>query len=337
VPEQELIDAARAATPVVQVVELTRWVGPGRKLTQTGRLTMNDARALLELLKTSDEIDPKIGDRVFRTRSSEDLRELTLIVAWARLIGLLRLVHGKLVPVKKNAALLDRPLQLWTAMFDAFGQLGEAVCPPGWGQSIVGHSFPDGARLLLTGLAYSGGVLDVEAATELTWHRLVRRYHTEQLTDEQVHTWRRMTDRDVRLTVALLERLGALTTTDKTTRLTALAERALRRGFDPMPRVRILQLHIELAEPTYAIWRRVQVPASVTLRQLHAVVQAAMGWTDSHLHMFTHKRHPVRTPRARTDAHRRHHNHPARPDPRRGRDPGLRIRLRRQLGPHHPN
>jgi hypothetical protein len=289
VPEEVLVEAARAATPVAQVVELTRWVGAGRKLTQTGRLTMNDARALVELLKTGDEIDPKIGDRVFRTRSSEDLCELTLIVLWAREVGLLRVVQGRLVPVKKNAALLDRPLQLWTAMFDAFGKLGEAVCPPGWGRSMFGDGFSEGLRILLTGLAYGGGALDVEAAYELIWNRLVWRYRTEHLTEEQLRTWRRVTERDVRLTGALLGQLGAIINADGTMRLTALAQRALRRGFDPLPGVPIVQLHIELAEATPAIWRRVQVPASVTLRQLHAVVQAAMGWTDSHLHMFTHR------------------------------------------------
>jgi hypothetical protein len=288
VQEEDLIAAAAAAPPLVQVVALTRWVGAGRKLTATGRLTMNDARILVELLKTGDEIDPRIGDRVFRTRSSEDLRRLNLVVSWARQVGLLRVVHGKLVPVKKNAALLVRPLELWTAMFDEFGGLGQAVCPPGWGQSIFGDSFADGIRVLFTELAYGGGALNVEAARERIWNGLVRRYRTEDLTDEQLATWRRMADREVDSTTELLRQLGALAGADAdgTMRLTALAEHALRAGFDAGAPV--LQLHIGLAESKPPIWRRVQVPASLTLRRLHAVVQAAMGWTDSHLHMFTH-------------------------------------------------
>jgi hypothetical protein len=35
-----------------------------------------------------------------------------------------------------------------------------------------------------------------------------------------------------------------------------------------------------------AIWRRVAVPEKITLGKLHQVIQAAMGWTDSHLHEF---------------------------------------------------
>ncbi len=35
------------------------------------------------------------------------------------------------------------------------------------------------------------------------------------------------------------------------------------------------------------IWRRVQVPASMTLRELHGVIQVAMGWEGIHLFQFT--------------------------------------------------
>jgi hypothetical protein len=35
------------------------------------------------------------------------------------------------------------------------------------------------------------------------------------------------------------------------------------------------------------VWRRVLVPADITLRQLHEVIQQVMGWGDCHLHVFT--------------------------------------------------
>ena len=35
------------------------------------------------------------------------------------------------------------------------------------------------------------------------------------------------------------------------------------------------------------MWRRVLVPGEVRLSKLHDVFQAAMGWTNSHLHSFT--------------------------------------------------
>ncbi len=49
----------------------------------------------------------------------------------------------------------------------------------------------------------------------------------------------------------------------------------------------VLQLRIDLEEVDPPIWRRLLVPAGIRLDQLHDVIQAAMGWTDSHLHAFT--------------------------------------------------
>jgi hypothetical protein len=34
------------------------------------------------------------------------------------------------------------------------------------------------------------------------------------------------------------------------------------------------------------VWRRLQVPGNANLGWLHAVIQVAMGWTNSHLHQF---------------------------------------------------
>lgn len=45
-------------------------------------------------------------------------------------------------------------------------------------------------------------------------------------------------------------------------------------------------LEVTLNEIQPAIWRRVRVPGSATLGQLHDILQRAFGWTDSHLHVF---------------------------------------------------
>ena len=52
------------------------------------------------------------------------------------------------------------------------------------------------------------------------------------------------------------------------------------------PPQQVIQLRISLAEVTPEVWRRVLVPGGVRLAKLHAILQAAMGWTDSHLHVF---------------------------------------------------
>ncbi len=49
----------------------------------------------------------------------------------------------------------------------------------------------------------------------------------------------------------------------------------------------IYQLKITLKDIRPPIWRRVQVPSSTTLSQLHLIIQAAMGWWNCHLHQFS--------------------------------------------------
>ena len=88
--------------------------------------------------------------------------------------------------------------------------------------------------------------------------------------------------------------------------LTALAQQvssgALTDGFGPFgelePRNReidlpppadepsLLTLTIELRGSKPRIWRRLSLPGDLTLDVVHTLFQAAMGWTDSHLHRF---------------------------------------------------
>jgi hypothetical protein len=48
----------------------------------------------------------------------------------------------------------------------------------------------------------------------------------------------------------------------------------------------VYQLKISLKGARPPIWRRVQVAGDITLGQLHQIIQASMGWYDSHLHLF---------------------------------------------------
>ena len=48
----------------------------------------------------------------------------------------------------------------------------------------------------------------------------------------------------------------------------------------------LLQLRIELAWIKPKIWRRIVVPESITLGNLHHVLQIAFDWGDCHLHEF---------------------------------------------------
>ncbi len=69
------------------------------------------------------------------------------------------------------------------------------------------------------------------------------------------------------------------------------------RGFEPpqqrqptlLPRSKRLArytVRVDLDGSAPRIWRRIEVPSDMMLDRLHLVLQAAMGWTESHLHAF---------------------------------------------------
>lgn len=49
----------------------------------------------------------------------------------------------------------------------------------------------------------------------------------------------------------------------------------------------IYQLKITLSDCKPPIWRRLLVPDTFTLAQLHEAIQISMGWENYHLHQFT--------------------------------------------------
>ncbi|HZD00071.1 MAG TPA: plasmid pRiA4b ORF-3 family protein [Actinomycetes bacterium] len=289
-PEESLAATAAQAEPLRRLQAFTNWVGAGRKLTQTGRITLAGARELVGLLGTGDQIDPKIGDRVFRTTSSEELRGITTVAEWAKASGLVRVTSGRLVPVKKHAGLLERPLQLWARMFEAFPRLGAALCPSGWGESLLRDNFEEGIGAVLAAMARHGGTVGRAEACALAWQTVAAGYVLDDLTDQQLATWRQLSDRDLRHALDVLQQLGAVRSGDKASvELTELALWALGRRLGvPAPGDPVYQVKITLAEvDTPPVWRRLLVPAAIRLDRLHQVIQAVMGWQDYHLYVFS--------------------------------------------------
>src|SRR5437660_184371 len=57
-------------------------------------------------------------------------------------------------------------------------------------------------------------------------------------------------------------------------------------AMSPRGPVSIHQGKVTLEGITPPVWRWIQVASSITLRRLHDVIQATMGWTQSHLYEF---------------------------------------------------
>jgi hypothetical protein len=71
--EPTLTALAGRSVAVRRIREFADWTGQGRALTTTGRLRLADARELIPALGLADVVDPRIGDRVFKTTSSGEL------------------------------------------------------------------------------------------------------------------------------------------------------------------------------------------------------------------------------------------------------------------------
>lgn len=186
-----------------------RWLR--RKLTATGRIGLADARQLVELLGTGDTIDPEIGGRVFKTRSSEDLAHLSRIAEWAKAARLVWASGTKLMPVKKNAALAERPLDLVLALLEAYPRLGKSMFPRNtWRQSLVGDEFTDISQELTSALLRSAGLRSLDELSGIAYDVIEARYMLGGLTALQHDSLPRMIAADVTTAMAALHALGVV-------------------------------------------------------------------------------------------------------------------------------
>ncbi|WP_405360861.1 plasmid pRiA4b ORF-3 family protein [Kitasatospora sp. NBC_00085] len=273
---------------VEQIRDLVSWIGAGRKLTQTGKVTLADARALVAVLRTGDTIDSAIGDRIFKTKSSQELYHLNLLVEWAKAARLLRIAGGRLVPVKKNARVLEDPERILDALFEALPRISEAVLPSGWLGSIFAEEYPAGLRVLLMSLYAADDLVPEQELQAAVWDKVSGLYVLDDLPEDRLRLLRRSNDRDVDRVLATLLGLGSVQRVGDALALTSRGRLAMARlRGEARPGDPVYQLRIELADVEQpAVWRRVQVPAGFRLDRLHLVIQAAMGWQNCHLHAF---------------------------------------------------
>jgi hypothetical protein len=287
----DLEAAAEKAELTGQIRSFMVWLGEGRRLTQTGRIGLADARHLVDSLGTGDKIDPEIGGRVFKTKSSEDLPHLTRIVEWMKAARLVRVTSNRLVPVKTNATLPSRPLDLVLGLLRAYPRLGKQLFPRNtWRQSLVGDEFTAIGPQLLTRLLVSQRPCAMNDLKEGAFDEIAAGYRLDQLSQQQMEFLRGTIDVDVAIAFAALGVLGIVVVDqdNDTAGLTDLGRFAIRRlrGMaepgDPVLQVRITLKYVD--DPP--VWRQVLIPAAYPLSRVHRVIQAAMGWEDCHLHAF---------------------------------------------------
>lgn len=275
--DPELLAVVRAADldgpvpePQPEVVEPYRWflerIGDGVRLTAAGWLPPALVSEMMRTLRWDEDWFGK-GNREDIARPVADLRET------ARLFGLVRVYRGELRPTTAGRRLREDPVGLWEHL------AARVPLTSGDPEEVAGLLWLLGTAagrrraedVVAAGLGRMGYVRSTGAPID--------RYTAIGLVRDS--TWR-VFDR-LGLTGGRRGRDAA-----PSSAAVALARAALLLEIElpPTRSVDAVELTVRLQNVEPPVWRRVVVPASTSLLALHGLLQAAMGWEDSHLHLF---------------------------------------------------
>lgn len=217
-PEAELAAATENSLLVRQLRAFVAWLGrDGRSLTGTGQLKIADARELVALLNTGDTIDPVIGDRTYRTKSSAELTKLGLIITWAKKMRLVRVVKNRLVPIAKAKPVLSDATALWNRAFDALVELGDDIlAPSSYGSRPFAVLYAETVPDLLRTMYGMPEAIPVVRLQETIWLACRASFHIEGLGESERQRLRQQVDSDVWLLLRALAHLPAVELTTGT-------------------------------------------------------------------------------------------------------------------------
>lgn len=295
VPWLRVIDDARLDQPADEEPDpeavgpytwLMRRVGDGVRLTQAGYLPPVLVSEAMAELGWQDQWIGK-HNREDQTLPILELRET------AQHLGLLRKNRGQLLLTKLARGLVDDPPGLWWHLADRLPVARSEVERQAGALYLltVAAGRPMDDELLATGMSILGWADSATGrsvspsaafgAARDTWATLRR---LGLLPAKSLWDYQELppSGAGIRLArAALLGSAKSVTAVQPTKPSTEPpVTQPVRAG------QRMVQLNVGLRNIEPAIWRRLVVPTSLTLRELHSVIQTAMGWQDYHLHLF---------------------------------------------------
>ncbi|MDP9799615.1 hypothetical protein J2S43_008127 [Catenuloplanes nepalensis] len=223
-PRETVVDAAAGSVTLSRLLRFTEWVGDGRALTPKGNLKLADTAELIALFGLKDVLNPVIGDKTFKTTSSEELYETSLLFAWAKEARFVRVVKGRLLPVKSAAKTLKDPVAAAERAFEAFFRIGRAVCPPAYFNSIVPFRSDDFTFALLMAMYLAQRPIEADELGEIVGG-LVEEFLGFDPDDRGgvgLGAGARVHDNDVERLLTQLDLLGAVRHDASRTSMTAL-------------------------------------------------------------------------------------------------------------------
>lgn len=286
-----LVGQARQSLVLRHAAEVAAWVGQGRPVTAKAVLSRADALAAGQALGLA--MPPWV-------RSAADVPGLHWPWTSAIAAGLLTIDGKRAKPGSLAASWHAVPgEQLLDCWLRAFARVLAAVFP----DDGDGAQSLEIGRLALTVLATDPAQTGHDLNDAIR-HAILCSDPRLYQTFDHGHGAREPAE----VALDLLAAFGAVTAGGAQHRITPLGRWALQqigaRGRDllnPAPDAQAIgptcQLKITLRHVRPPCWRRIQLPSSATLGDLHMVIQIAFDWDDDHLHAFTVGRRRYGDPR----------------------------------------
>jgi hypothetical protein len=191
-PFEQLAADCAAIADIKALIDV---IGDGSKLTAKGNLSLADAERLAHKIGVASDFNEKIGDRVFKTRSSTHIELVDLAFRWARADRLVKVAKGTVTPTKAGRAFGNSVPIEWWCLFVTF--VRDLKWPakrwpedrrPFWADEVGGLW-----RIYLESIRDPDGI-DIETLREWAWHVVERRWDIDDLHPEQIEFQKSMVE-----------------------------------------------------------------------------------------------------------------------------------------------
>jgi hypothetical protein len=212
-PQSELTALAASSPLVSRVLALVHYVGSGRAVTDRGNLKLADGKELVSVLGTDDAFDQQIGERTFKTTSSESLPD----VDWTYRMALetrMLVIDGRRVRPGANAGWVDAPLDVvYGALLVLLKRLGPTqhrYRTDHYGFGWYAETLDAQLLPILLELYRTRAPRPIEELVETMWAVLLDEYDLSDVPPDKLAFHRRLVDSALRGAFDRLAELGVV-------------------------------------------------------------------------------------------------------------------------------
>ncbi len=211
-PPSELEVLARRSVLFERVRRLVDFMNEGRSLTDRGNLTVADGKHLVGLLETEDPVDSRIGDHVYRTRSSVELPAVDLAFRIAFAAGFLEMVGKRRARATDRPPLDEDPLEahyrFLLALLHRVGPTDHHYGDNAYGFGWFAEELDRDLLPVLVGLYRARQATPIDDISASCWDRLLDIYDLDDVEADKLEFHRGLVVYSVRRALHLLDELN---------------------------------------------------------------------------------------------------------------------------------